>query len=198
MPHAEQRISAIIDPYLMFIENIAVSHSRRIYLNSRRLIVVLETCRYVKRYINAFVKIALSYRSLNENLTTLLKKGDKWALPGRLPEVISKKKITCTVQRKTTLTWLKKILFSVFWIKRKINVLLSNIIHLLKRKRQSNNTQQWTIDKMTVFCASVHRLIQTALLFLWQSPAIGVCFLSDLLCGFFFYHRIDTNSQMYH
>lgn len=198
MPHAEQRISAIIDPYLMFIENIAVSHSRRIYLNSRRLIVVLETCRYVKRYINAFVKIALSYRSLNENLTTLLKKGDKWALPGRLPEVISKKKITCTVQRKTTLTWLKKILFSVFWIKRKINVLLSNIIHLLKRKRQSNNTQQWTIDKMTVFCASVHRLIQTDLLFLWQSPAIGVCFLSDLLCGFFFYHRIDTNSQMYH
>lgn len=109
-----------------------------------------------------------------------------------------KKKITCTVQRKTTLTWLKKILFSVFWIKRKINVLLSNIIHLLKRKRQSNNTQQWTIDKMTVFCASVHRLIQTDLLFLWQSPAIGVCFLSDLLCGFFFYHRIDTNSQMYH
>lgn len=198
MPHAEQRISAIIDPYLMFIENIAVSHSRRIYLNSRRLIVVLETCRYVKRYINAFVKIALSYRSLNENLTTLLKKGDKWALPGRLPEVISKKKITCTVQRKTTLAWLKKILFSVFWIKRKINVLLSNIIHLLKRKRQSNNTQQWTIDKMTVFCASVHRLIQTGLLFLWQSPAIGVCFLSDLLCGFFFYHRIDTNSQMYH
>lgn len=187
MPHAEQRISAIIDPYLMFIENIAVSHSRRIYLNSRRLIVVLETCRYVKRYINAFVKIALSYRSLNENLTTLLKKGDKWALPGRLPEVISKKKkFTCTVQRKTTLTWLKKILFSVFWIKRKINVLLSNIIHLLKRKRQSNNTQQWTIDKMTVFCASVHRLIQTGLLFLWQSPAIGVCFLSDLLCGFFF------------
>lgn len=198
MPHAEQRISAIIDPYLMFIENIAVSHSRRIYLNSRRLIVVLETCRYVKRYINAFVKIALSYRSLNENLTTLLKKGDKWALPGRLPEVISKKKITCTVQRKTTLAWLKKILFSVFWIKRKINVLLSNIIHLLKRKRQSNNTQQWTIDKMTVFCASVHRLIQTDLLFLWQSPAIGVCFLSDLLCGVFFYHRIDTNSQMYH
>lgn len=198
MPHAEQRISAIIDPYLMFIENIAVSHSRRIYLNSRRLIVVLETCRYVKRYINAFVKIALSYRSLNENLTTLLKKGDKRALPRRLPEVISKKKITCTVQRKTTLTWLKKILFSVFWIKRKINVLLSNIIHLLKRKRQSNNTQQWTIDKMTVFCASVHRLIQTDLLFLWQSPAIGVCFLSDLLCGFFFYHRIDTNSQMYH
>lgn len=110
MPHAEQRISAIIDPYLMFIENIAVSHSRRIYLNSRRLIVVLETCRYVKRYINAFVKIALSYRSLNENLTTLLKKGDKWALPGRLPEVISKKKITCTVQRKTTLAWLKKVL----------------------------------------------------------------------------------------
>lgn len=111
MPHAEQRISAIIDPYLMFIENIAVSHSRRIYLNSRRLIVVLETCRYVKRYINAFVKIALSYRSLNENLTTLLKKGDKWALPGRLPEVISKKKkFTCTVQRKTTLIWLKKIL----------------------------------------------------------------------------------------
>lgn len=109
-----------------------------------------------------------------------------------------KKKITCTVQRKTTLAWLKKILFSVFWIKRKINVLLSNIIHLLKRKRQSNNTQQWTIDKMTVFCASVHRLIQTDLLFLWQSPAIGVCFLSDLLCGFFFYHRIDTNSQMYH
>lgn len=74
MPHAEQRISAIIDPYLMFIENIAVSHSRRIYLNSRRLIVVLETCRYVKRYINAFVKIALSYRSLNENLTTLLRR----------------------------------------------------------------------------------------------------------------------------
>lgn len=109
-----------------------------------------------------------------------------------------KKTFTCTVQRKTTLTWLKKILFSVFWIKRKINVLLSNIIHLLKRKRQSNNTQQWTIDKMTVFCASVHRLIQTDLLFLWQSPAIGVCFLSDLLCGFFFYHRIDTNSQMYH
>lgn len=108
-----------------------------------------------------------------------------------------KKKFTCTVQRKTTLAWLKKILFSVFWIKRKINVLLSNIIHLLKRKRQSNNTQQWTIDKMTVFCASVHRLIQTDLLFLWQSPAIGVCFLSDLLCGFF-YHRIDTNSQMYH
>lgn len=97
-----------------------------------------------------------------------------------------KKKFTCTVQRKTTLTWLKKILFSVFWIKRKINVLLSNIIHLLKRKRLSNNTQQWTIDKMTVFCASVHRLIQTDLLFLWQSPAIGVCFLSDLLCGFFF------------
>lgn len=93
MPHAEQRISAIIDPYLMFIKNIAVSHSRRIYLNSRRLIVVLETCRYVKRYINAFVKIALSYRSLNGNLTTLLKKGDKWALPGRLPEVISKKKV---------------------------------------------------------------------------------------------------------
>lgn len=112
--------------------------------------------------------------------------------------LVKKKKFTCTVQRKTTLTWLKKILFSVFWIKRKINVLLSNIIHLLKRKRQSNNTQQWTIDKMTVFCASVHRLIQTDLLFLWQSPAIGVCFLSDLLCGFFFYHRIDTNSQMYH
>lgn len=132
------------------------------------------------------MKIALSYRSLNENLTTLLKKGDKWALPGRLPEVISKKKITCTVQRKTTLAWLKKILFSVFWIKRKINVLLSNIIHLLKRKRQSNNTHQWTIDKMTVFCASVHRLIQTDLLFPWQSPAIGVCFLSDLLCGVFF------------
>lgn len=189
MPHAEQRISAIIDPYLMFIENIAVSHSRRIYLNSRRLIVVLETCRYVKRYINAFVKIALSYRSLNENLTTLLKKGDKWALPGRLPEVISKKKIHvyCTKKDNSCLTK-----------ERKINVLLSNIIHLLKRKRQSNNTQQWTIDKMTVFCASVHRLIQTDLLFLWQSPAIGVCFLSDLLCGFFFYHRIDTNSQMYH
>lgn len=100
--------------------------------------------------------------------------------------LVKNKKFTCTVQRKTTLTWLKKILFSVFWIKRKINVLLSNIIHLLKRKRQSNNTQQWTIDKMTVFCASVHRLIQTDLLFLWQSPAIGVCFLSDLLCGFFF------------
>lgn len=198
MPHAEQRISAIIDPYLMFIENIAVSHSRRIYLNSRRLIVVLETCRYVKRYINAFVKIALSYRSLNENLTTLLKKGDKWALPGRLPEVISKKKITCTVQRKTTLAWLKKILFSVFWIKRKINVLLSNIIHLLKRKRQSNNTQQWTIDKMTVFCASVHRLIQTDLLFLWQSPAIGCVFSLRSFVWVFFYHRIDTNSQMYH
>lgn len=109
-----------------------------------------------------------------------------------------KKKFTSTVQRKTTLTWLKKILFSVFWIKRKINVLLSNIIHLLKRKRLSNNTQQWTIDKMTVFCASVHRLIQTDLLFPWQSPAIGVCFLSDLLCEVFFYHRIDTNSQMYH
>lgn len=99
--------------------------------------------------------------------------------------LVKKTKFTCTVQRKTTLTWLKTILFSVFWIKRKINVLLSNIIHLLKRKRQSNNTQQWTIDKMTVFCASVHRLIQTDLLFLWQSPAIGVCFLSDLLCGFF-------------
>lgn len=199
MPHVEQRISAIIDPYLMFIENIAVSHSRRIYLNSRRLIVVLETCRYVKRYNNAFVKIALSYRSLNENLTTLLKKGDKWALPGRLPEVISKKKkFTCTVQRKTTLTWLKTILFSVFWIKRKINVLLSNIIHLLKRKRQSNNTQQWTIDKMTVFCASVHRLIQTDLLFLWQSPAIGCVFSLRSFVWVFFYHRIDTNSQMYH
>lgn len=106
MPHAEQRISAIIDPYLMFIENIAVSHSRRIYLNSRRLIVVLETCRYVKRYINAFVKIALSYRSLNENLTTLLKKGDKWALPGRLPEVISKKKVHvyCTKKDNSHLT----------------------------------------------------------------------------------------------
>lgn len=200
MPHAEQRISAIIDPYLMFIENIAVSHSRRIYLNSRRLIVVLETCRYVKRYINAFVKIALSYRSLNENLTTLLKKGDKWALPGRLPEVISKKKkvhVYCTKKDNSHLTK-EKILFSVFWIKRKINVLLSNIIHLLKRKRQSNNTQQWTIDKMTVFCASVHRLIQTDLLFLWQSPAIGCVFSLRSFVWVFFYHRIDTNSQMYH
>lgn len=152
MPHAEQRISAIIDPYLMFIKNIAVSHSRRIYLNSRRLIVVLETCRYVKRYINAFVKIALSYRSLNGNLTTLLKKGDKWALPGRLPEVISKKKkFTCTIQRKTTLAWLKKVLNQM----KNKEVLLSNIIHLLKRKRQSDNihVQQWTIDKMTVFWA---------------------------------------------
>lgn len=122
MPHAEQRISAIIDPYLMFIKNIAVSHSRRIYLNSRRLIVVLETCRYVKRYINAFVKIALSYRSLNGNLTTLLKKGDKWALPGRLPEVISKKKSSRVLykERQLSLDW-RKFLFSVFWIKWKIN-----------------------------------------------------------------------------
>lgn len=123
MPHAEQRISAIIDPYLMFIKNIAVSHSRRIYLNSRRLIVVLETCRYVKRYINAFVKIALSYRSLNGNLTTLLKKGDKWALPGRLPEVISKKKkvhVYYTKKDNSRLTE-ESIIFGVFWIKWKIN-----------------------------------------------------------------------------
>lgn len=112
--------------------------------------------------------------------------------------LVKKKKFTCTVQRKTTLTWLKTILFSVFWIKRKINVLLSNIIHLLKRKRQSNNTQQWTIDKMTVFCASVHRLIQTDLLFLWQSPAIGCVFSLRSFVWVFFYHRIDTNSQMYH
>lgn len=92
--------------------------------------------------------------------------------------------VNCTKKDNSHLT--KENFISVFWIKRKINVLFSNIIHLLKRKRQSNNTQQWTIDKMTVFCASVHRLIQTDLLFLWQSPAIGVCFLSDLLCGFFF------------
>lgn len=105
--------------------------------------------------------------------------------------LVKKKKFTCTVQRKTTLTWLKKILFSVFWIKRKINVLLSNIIHLLKRKRQSNNTQQWTIDKMTVFCASVHRLSLTV--------ACHRCVFSlRSFVWVFFYHRIDTNSQMYH
>lgn len=104
--------------------------------------------------------------------------------------------VNCTKKDNSHLT--KENFISVFWIKRKINVLFSNIIHLLKRKRLSNNTQQWTIDKMTVFCASVHRLIQTDLLFLWQSPAIGCVFSLRSFVWVFFYHRIDTNSQMYH
>lgn len=62
-----------------------------------------------------------------------------------------KKKFTCTIQRKTTLAWLKKVLNQM----KNKEVLLSNIIHLLKRKRQSDNihVQQWTIDNMTVFWA---------------------------------------------
>lgn len=61
----------------MFIENIVVLYFCCIYFNFCCLIVVLEICRYVKRYINVFVKIVLFYWSLNENFIILFKKGDK-------------------------------------------------------------------------------------------------------------------------
>lgn len=96
-----------------------------------------------------------------------------------------KKKFTCTVQRKTTLTWLKKILFSVFWIKRKINVLLSNIIHLLKRKRLSNNTQQWTIDK--ILCFARQFIVWYRRIFSFSDSRLpSVCVFSQISCVVFF------------